>query len=196
MFPLFETIRVEEGRPLHLAYHNERMNRSRRELFGEAGALDLADVVRAPAGNGVLKCRVTYGRTVGEVAFSAYEPRRISTLAVVDGGGLDYAHKYADRSGIEGLMAGTTADDILIVRNGLVTDASYANVAFHDGTCWVTPSTPLLPGTTRARLLELGLVRAARIGVTDLRSFGHAALMNAMVGFDTAHQIPIASVAA
>jgi 4-amino-4-deoxychorismate lyase len=196
MFPLFETIRIEGGIPLNLPYHNARMNRSRRELFGAAETLDLAGAVRTPlgAGPGVLKCRVTYGESIGGATFEPYIRRPVRSLTLVEGGGLDYSHKFVDRSGIERLLTGAATDDVLIVRNGLVTDASYANVAFFDGTAWLTPSTPLLPGTTRARLLDLGLVRAGEIRAADLRNFAAAALMNAMIGFDTARPLPIAAI--
>ena len=58
-------------------------------------------------------------------------------------------------------------DDILIIRNGLITDMSYANVAFFDGTQWLTPRIPLLAGTCRERLLETGPIREADIA--DIR---------------------------
>jgi 4-amino-4-deoxychorismate lyase len=196
MFPLFETIRIEGGIPANLSYHNERMNRSRRELYGLGDPLDLAAAIRVPDGDGsgVTKCRVAYGESIGDVTFTAYEPRPVRTLSIVDGGGIDYPHKFVDRSGIERLAAGVSTDDILIVKNGLVTDASFANVAFFDGSAWLTPSTPLLPGTTRARLLDVGLVRPAEISVSGIRSFAAAALMNAMIGFDTAHPVAIDAI--
>jgi 4-amino-4-deoxychorismate lyase len=199
MYPLFETIRIEGGTPRHLGYHIARMNRSRRELFGATGDLDLAAAIRVPdgAGAGLLRCRVTYGESIGEVTFAPYEPRAVRSIALADGGRLDYAHKYADRSGIENLLAAGVregADDILIVRGGLVTDTSAANIACFDGTRWVTPSTPLLPGTTRARLLDLGLVVAREIRVAGLADFGAFALMNAMIEFDTANPIPVSAI--
>jgi 4-amino-4-deoxychorismate lyase len=197
MFPLFETIRIEGETVPDLSYHNARMNGSRRELFGSETALDLSAAVRVPAGAlaGVHRCRVTYGETLGEVTFSPYSPRAVRSLALVDGGGLDYSHKYADRSGIDRLLASAGADDILIVKEGRVTDASSANVAFFDGHSWITPAAPLLRGTTRARLLDLGLLRPADIGAGGLGNFRCAALMNAMIGFDTGHPIAIEAIA-
>jgi 4-amino-4-deoxychorismate lyase len=196
MFQLFETIRVEDGRPLNLMYHEERAQRSRREIFGASAPLDFGAAIRVPAGmqTGVVRCRVTYGETIGDVAFAPYRRRVVISLAIVDAGGLDYAHKYADRSGIDGLLGDVSTDDILIVRGGLVTDASHANVAFFDGSHWLTPSAPLLPGTTRARLIDLGFVRPGRIRPADIRNFEMAALMNAMIGFDTAHPIALSFI--
>ncbi len=196
MFPLFETIRVAGGHPCHIAYHNSRLNRSRRELFGSADAIDLGKVIKVHAGSdaGDLRCRVTYGETIGEVSFTPYSRKPVGSLALVDGSGLEYAHKFVDRSGLDGLLAGAGADDILIVRNGLVTDASYANVAFYDGVNWLTPASPLLPGTARARLLDEGVIHPAEIDAADLGRFSMAVLMNAMLGFDLEHPVPAASI--
>ncbi len=51
-------------------------------------------------------------------------------------------------------------DDILIIRDGLLTDTSICNVALWNGTSWITPARPLFSGTMRAYLLDKGLVQA------------------------------------
>ncbi|MEN9849162.1 MAG: hypothetical protein RL368_1902 [Pseudomonadota bacterium] len=76
-----------------------------------------------------------------------------------------------------------TADDVLFVKNGLITDTSIANVAFFNGTQWVTPRIPLLVGTTRARLLQSGKLHLMDITPTMLPSFEKMALCNAILGF-------------
>ena len=115
-------------------------------------------------------------------------------LAVVRTDAIEYRHKYADRSCIEHLMTGIPADDILIVREGLVTDTSYANIAFFDGAHWLTPSSPLLPGTARARLLDEGRIHPEEIRIADLGRFSMVVLMNAMLGFDLEHPIPMEEI--
>ena len=40
-----ETIRIERGRIHNLPYHNARMNRTRRELFGAREEIDLAGYI-------------------------------------------------------------------------------------------------------------------------------------------------------
>lgn len=203
MYPLFETVRIEDGVPRHLGWHNERAHRSRLALFGSRTAIDLGERIREALSSrgpsddlvrGTARCRVTYGEEPGDVTLSRYEPRRIASLELVDGSGLGYAHKYVDRSGIERLAAAAAADDILIVKDGLVTDASYANVAFWDGAAWWTPSTPLLAGTVRARLLDLGLLRARPIAVAEIGSFLSVALVNAMIGLDASRAVPVREI--
>jgi 4-amino-4-deoxychorismate lyase len=193
---LFETIRLEGGKFLHLGYHNARLNHSRAALFHATDTIDLADVLVVPhdAGSGTYRCRADYSGSVEAVTFTPYTPRPVHSLQLVNGDRLEYAHKYSDRSGIHALQAGVRADDILIVRNGLITDSSYANVVFFDGKRWVTPASPLLPGTTRARLLDDGVITAGEIGRTGLGRFTKVLLINAMLGFDPASAMDVDNI--
>ncbi|MBP1665324.1 MAG: hypothetical protein H6Q23_184, partial [Bacteroidetes bacterium] len=45
MCQLFETIRIIGREPQNLALHEERMNRSRRQLFGNNDLLKLSDYI-------------------------------------------------------------------------------------------------------------------------------------------------------
>lgn len=70
---------------------------------------------------------------------------------------IDYRYKSTDRKELEALYAlRGNQDDVLIVRNNLLTDTSIANVALEKEGVWYTPRTPLLKGTKRALLLEQG----------------------------------------
>ncbi len=53
---------------------------------------------------------------------------------------------------------------------------------FFDGTEWVTPTTFLLNGTCRQRLLSEGKIKERIIHATDIPSFTHIGLINAMIG--------------
>jgi 4-amino-4-deoxychorismate lyase len=97
---------------------------------------------------------------------------------------IDYNLKYADRSALEALKAERPdADDVLIVKNGYVTDTTIANIAFFDGERWLTPATPLLEGTTRARLIDEGVLTPAPIRYDAIDHFKSVALFNALQGF-------------
>ena len=186
MCQLFETIRIIGGEPRNLFMHDERMNRSRRKLFGKNDLLKLSDYVTVPddAKERMTRCRVIYSTSVNSIEFSPYIPANIKTLKIVDAGTLVYDHKYLDRSRITALIDKNTADDILIMKNGCVTDASIANIVFTDGRCWITPDTPLLCGTMREMLLLTGVIKEARITINDLSLFTHFRLINAMLGFE------------
>lgn len=77
-----------------------------------------------------------------------------------------------------------SCDDILIVKNGFVTDSSISNIIFFDGYKWVTPDTPLLKGTMRQFLLEAAEIKEETITVQNLTTFTSFRLINAMLGFD------------
>lgn len=74
-------------------------------------------------------------------------------------------------------------DDILIVKNNLITDTSIANIAFLLDGQWFTPKSPLLKGTTRARLIDEGKIKIAHLRLSDVNNTSKIALMNAMMGW-------------
>jgi 4-amino-4-deoxychorismate lyase len=187
MCQLFETIKVIEGEPQNLSLHDERMNRSRYMLFGMSDHLKLSDFISVPdhVKSGIIRCRVTYGKSFSSAEFSLYSPAKVMRLKLVEAGSLVYNLKYLDRTPLTSLIDKSAADDILIIQNGCITDASYANIVFTDGYRWVTPDTPLLCGTMRELLLRNGVIKEERITVDDLPRFNHFRLINAMLGFES-----------
>ena len=183
MTKLLETIRIESGRPLFLPYHEARMRRSRAALWGLDEPIGLAERLRPPAREGLWRCRVVYGRQIEQIEYLPYTPRPVRTLKLVYAD-IDYSLKYLDRSALEALSAQKgEADDILIVKAGLVTDTTIANIAFLRDGRWYTPQHPLLEGTTRARLLKEGRLIPAKITPDDIPRYEGFALLNAMIGF-------------
>jgi len=192
---LFETIKIAGGKIFNLPFHNDRMNRSRRELFGAEDFIKLEDYIEVPpeSEDQIIRCRVIYGSAVQSVEYSQYIPASITTLKLVDGSNIDYSFKYLDRNSLNTLVDKRVADDILIIKNGYVTDCSFANIVFYDGTRWVTPATPLLRGTMREMLIQNGVIREEIITVDDIHRFTHFRLINAMLGFD-APLLPIINI--
>ena len=192
---LFETIRITDGIAGNLDLHEKRLNRSRLMLYGLSNELKLSDYIRVPEEyrSGIFRCRLVYGAEVVSVEFTPYVPAAVKTLRLVQADTLTYDHKYLDRSSLAGLINRDLADDILIVKEGCITDSSYANIVFTDGWRQVTPDTPLLCGTMRERLILDGIIKAERITVDDLGRFTHFRLINAMLGFD-APLLPISNI--
>lgn len=184
MCRLLESIRVEDGRFCHIGYHQARMDRTMRILLPESEPIDLSAIpIPDDAGSGIYKCRVVYHEGVSFIEFLPYTQKRIRSIRLVQADGLRYPFKYLDRSGIESLLAANVEyDEILIVRDGLITDSSFSNVALLSGRIWFTPETPLLEGTCRQRLVDLGVLHPIRIGVQDIRQYSHISLINAMMG--------------
>ena len=140
----------------------------------------------------VYKCRVLYDEKIQNVEFIPYEVNKVSSLKLVEHNEIDYRFKYADRTILQRLFEQRErAEDILIVKNGLITDSSYCNVVFYDGKNWITPAQPLLYGTRRAYLLEKGLIVEKQIRVEDLGLLGGLKLINAMIGLEEAELISV-----
>jgi len=181
---LFETIRISDGRPENIPFHNLRMNMSRKALFGCEDTIDLYEIIRVPAEHrsGKRKCRVVYSEHIHGISFEAYPGKIINSLKIVRCDDIDYPHKKCDRDHLNSLLClKDGCDEILIVKNNRVTDTSISNIAFFDDAQWVTPRTALLQGTKRAQLISEGLLIESAISVTDIASFSKASLINAML---------------
>jgi 4-amino-4-deoxychorismate lyase len=186
MCRLVESIKVENRRLLHLEWHNKRFNEARREAFGIIEPVKLQNIIEIPStlSHEVYKCRILYGKEIEEIEFQPYTVRPVKTLKIVNGGNIDYHLKYENREALVELMKKRgKADDILIVKNGFITDTSYSNIAFFNGHEWFTPDTYLLNGTQRQRLLSEGIIRERTIKLEDLTQFICAKSINAMLEF-------------
>lgn len=192
MYRLFETIRISGGNAGNLFWHRQRLESSYRALFGKAPGFELEEIVSVPPEfrQGLFRCRVDYNLHRWKISFTPYLIPGISSLKLVEDNTIDYRCKYTDRSRLDRLFSlRGPCDDVLIVKNGLITDTSIANVILWDGTQWHTPSTPLLQGTCRARLLSEGKIIASDIRAADLRSFSKIRLINAMRGMNDGNDI-------
>jgi 4-amino-4-deoxychorismate lyase len=193
----FETICVENRTLKNLAFHEARLNKTRRELWGYADEWTLSELIEVPdsIGNEVHKCRLSFGKEIEEIRWEPYTMRTIGKIRRVYHDDIDYSYKYEDREELNALFAQRDdADEILVIRNGLVTDSSYCNVAFFDGSSWLTPSTPLLPGTQRAFLLQTGVIHEAAVREIDLTGFSHIKLFNAMMDWERAPMLETSAI--
>ena len=179
---LLETIRCEDGKIYNLSYHQDRCTQSRKELYSSTDILDLASFILPPK-HGLFRCRIIYAEKIKHIQYIPYVSKEIHTLKVVSSS-LDYHLKYADRNTINTLLSShKDADDIIIEKQGYLTDTSIANIAFFDGKYWVTPAKPLLKGTMRQKLIDEGFLHTKQISKKDLDTFTQVALINAMIGF-------------
>lgn len=178
-----ETIKAFNGEISHLSYHQARYE-SVLKHFGEEVVQDLGDFITPPQ-NGLYRCRLVYDTNCFiETSYHPYQKKEINLLKIVHDDTIEYAMKYANRERLDALFAQRgDADDVLIIKNGFVTDTTIANIAFFDGKRWLTPALPLLQGTTRQRLLDEAKIVEEEIRIQDVARFKQVALMNAMVDF-------------
>ena len=206
MSQLVESILVKNGWFYNLDLHEERMNNAMAKVYGSTEFVELANLLYTKltqwikthgedAVRGKVKCRVLYEREILDVEFAPYVTRSIKSLKVVYDDSIDYSIKTADRSALNKLYEQRgICDDILIIKNGLVSDAWAANVLFFDGKEWFTPQKPLLEGTKRRLLLNLEMIKEADIRVDDIPQFQKVRLVNAMLDFDDSIDIDISNV--
>jgi 4-amino-4-deoxychorismate lyase len=183
MCQLFETIKCKDGILYNLEFNDERFNKARKEKFGVAENFDLKKMIEIPENckSGLFRCRVMYSEKIEKIEFLPHQIRNVSSLKLTENDSIDYHLKYANREVLQKLFEKREGcDDILIIKNGYITDSFTANVIFFDGKNWWTPDTPLLPGTQRARLLCEKKISECRITPDDLSKYNKAGLINAM----------------
>ncbi|MFZ5972849.1 MAG: aminotransferase class IV [Bacteroidota bacterium] len=183
MYRLIESICVREGNFQRLPLHEARINRTLAALQLEGRWVlneALAKVHLPPSG--LFKCRVVYTADDAKVELQPYTIRPITSLKRVDANDLVYQHKWEDRDRLHALWQQRgLCDDVLIIKNGMVTDTFYANIVFRKGEEWFTPDTFLLPGTMREALLTAGIIRETKIRAGDLHQFDSFKLINALM---------------
>lgn len=187
-----ETFLVAHHRLVRLPEHRLRLARtlrcapdsptvSRFLALAAREALGAPDVPR-------LRGRLVYNLR-GEASFSLvpYTPRRIETLRLVHDDHIDYALKRTDRSALDACFARRCgADDVIIVRRGLLTDTTVANLALFDPHTarWYTP----------AALLSAGVLTPhPRLTPESLAHFTRLRLFNALLGWGEC-ELPVAAV--
>ena len=175
----FETIKCEDEEVFNLDYHKQRIART----IGLN--IDLQEYVYPPSKE-LLKCKITYSKTgIADVTYTPYKKRNISKLKLVYDDHIIYDKKSTNRDDIDKLyrLKGG-CDDIIIVKNGLITDTSIANIAIKLNDVWYTPKKPLLYGTTRARFIHDGKIHEKDLTIDDYNRASNVALLNAMIGFN------------
>lgn len=195
--PLFiETIKIKDGVFYNLPLHIARLERTAIHFYGISPSLNLSeDIIPLSLRKGIVKCRITYSSTIESIEFEPYVFKYLSSLTLVEDNDIDYTYKAVDRSRINTLYSCRgKGDDILIVKNGLVTDTSYANVVFENANGLYTPSSYLLGGTKRQFLLENGIVKEMVISKDDVISFSKIYLVNAMIDIEDAVCVSVSTL--
>lgn len=175
---LFETIQVIDGIPQRLAYHQRRAELSCASILPP-----LEEVIPSlPPGEWRIHIPYHSGGWIREgIRTDLYQPRKIRSLKIVETS-LEYSLKREDRSCFEAIKKQhPEADELILTREGRITDTTFSNLVFGAPGHWITPDTYLLRGTRREALLRNGEITAAPLRTQDLPSFPYASLINAML---------------
>lgn len=184
MYRFIETIRLQNGVTDNLGYHEERMNRSVAEVLHAKRDFNLENTLRSLSlpPKGIHKLRLVYDTEVRSMEITPYKKRDVRQLKIVYDNAISYNHKFEDRRELENLFSQREdCDDIIIIKNYQVTDASYANLIFRRGDQWFTPKAFLLNGTTRKQLLERKKIIEEKITINNLHRYEKVKLINAML---------------
>ncbi len=186
--PFFiEVIKVEDGVFVNPQPHLDRIIATTHHFFTKPLVVELTnEMIPDDKRSGVVKCRILYGREIVSVEFEPYTLRTINSLALIEHNTIDYRFKYNNREAINILFSQRGEnDDVLIVKNSLVTDTSYSNVVFKNSKGELhTPRSFLLAGTKRQKLLKAGIIQEKEIHVNDIQSYEGVYLINAMMDME------------
>jgi 4-amino-4-deoxychorismate lyase len=129
------------------------------------------------------------------ITFENYIRKPATSFKLIECNHIDYHLKRSDRSLLDDLFSKRgNCDEIIIVKEGVVTDTSVSNLIFLDGTTWYTPDMPLLKGTCRQRLLEKGMISERHIRPEDLYRFSGLKMINAMRYLNEETIVPVSSI--
>jgi len=162
----------------NLNYHNQRMNATRAKFFN-AKEIDLKNYIKIIPNKRV---RIVYDKDIQKVEYFELKKRVFKKFKIVFCDDIDYSFKYEDRNKLNSLKD-KNADEVIIVKNGLITDTTISNLAFFNGKEWLTPKKPLLKGTKRQELIDKGFLKEKDIYIDEIKRFKKIALLNAILGF-------------
>lgn len=175
----FETIKCDDYEVYNLDFH-------KRRIANTIGLnINLEEYIYPP-NEKLLKCKVVYDEnSIIDISYDDYTQKDISSFKIVYSDTIEYSKKYLNREDITALVdLKDEADEVIIVKNSKITDTSIANIAICLDDTWITPKSPLLYGTTRARLIEEGKLQEKDIDLLMLKKATKIATLNAMVGFN------------
>ncbi|MBL0332621.1 MAG: aminotransferase class IV [Chlorobiota bacterium] len=194
---LFESIKLLDGELYNLNYHIIRMFKSQDMLFNFSNKEHLNNIIsnRNLPTIGLYKCKVYYSEVITKIEVSKYKFREINSLKLIHNNEIDYSLKYSDRKLLNNLFdKKNNCDDVLIIKDGFVTDTSYSNIIFKINNYWITPNTPLLKGTCRERLISEKMIFTDEIKLGDLKKYSSFKLINSMNDFNDSKEINVENI--
>lgn len=190
-----ESIRVENGVLQNLKLHQQRVNETSK-TFSFNKTLDISSLALSKINDDdIYKFRVLYSENDYSVEITRYKQREIKSLKLVYDNDIVYDYKFENRDALSDLFEKRgDFSDILIVKNGFITDSSYSNIVLFDGEDYLTPSTFLLNGTMRQRLLDEKRIKEREIKVEDLMNYKRIFLINALNSLEDNLSVEVSSI--
>lgn len=190
-----ESLKLVGERFSNIELHQQRIDLTSK-MFSINSKIELKDV-SIPNFNDdlVRKCRIIYSKDDFSVSFSEYKQRKIENLKVVFDDTIDYSYKFENRDRLDSLFEDRGGcSDIIIVKNGCLTDTSFSNIVLFDGDKYFTPSSFLLNGTMRQKLLIDNIIFEKEIKLEDIHSFKKLYLINALNSLEDSLSINVENI--
>ncbi len=190
-----ETIRIRNSVAENLSFHIQRM-RDTSSYYGFNLDMTLVNnVFNNSFDKGIeYKLRIIYGKDYFSYSYEKYNRREIRSLKIIEAKDLFYGFKFENREEINRLFGERgNCDDIIITQNGYFTDTSFSNLVFlsKDNKLFA-PSTYLLNGTMRKRLIQSSIIQEKEI--MRLTDYKGVYLINAMNSIEDNQFISINSI--
>ncbi|KXK42902.1 MAG: hypothetical protein UZ11_BCD004001077 [Bacteroidetes bacterium OLB11] len=158
MYPFIETIHIEHQQAYELERHLLRMQKTCIEYYNQEKKLNevQADILHFASQTKIkTKLSLHYNIDKHTLLPTIYYQKNIETFFLIENNEIDYHLKYADRNSLNQLKLNIkNEDEIIIVKDGKITDTSFSNICFFKQNQWVTPNTPLLNGIKRQKYLD------------------------------------------
>lgn len=186
MYRFIESIQLNNGEFRRLDLHQERIGRVFTDFYPESKVFQLSELLQqleVPS-SGIHKCRIVFDNEVRHIEIMPYTIRRIFTLKLVETDMESMAYKMEDRKKLNDAFAlRGSCDDVLLIKNGLLTDTSYSNIALLKDDQWFTPEKPLIYGVNRTQLINEKKITEIDIKPDEIPNFQLIRLFNAMIEF-------------
>jgi 4-amino-4-deoxychorismate lyase len=185
MYQFFESIKLLDGKLHLLDLHSARLNVTRNTFFENIKDIDLEKELMIPCEKkeGLYKVKVVYAQYLENVTIDNYIVKDHYKIKFLEKPEIKYDFKFLDR-GILEVDSNADFEDVIFLKNGELTDASYSNIALFDGNEWFTPLNCLFKGVKRKSLIARGVLSQKRIYKDDLSDYQKIAFINAMRDFE------------
>ena len=181
-----ESIKYKNGAFYRLDLHQMRVNLVFKLYFPGFKPFQLSEIpaFKLFKKEGIYKCRIVFDNNIKEISILPYERKNFESFQLVESDIDSLPYKRAERTELNNaFQQKENCSDIIVVKNGYLTDSSYANIALWNGKKWVTPSNPLIFGTQRQFLITDNQIIEGEIHLNDLQKYSKIRIFNAMIEF-------------